>query len=101
MPCPHFDMKIVQRSENESAVAAAAYQSGEKLYSQYDNRRNCIRIVLFLKVSFNCFFIMIILLRIYSSSSFLPVISRNTVSRSGSDEWMVSTSSARSSSQIL
>ena len=36
MPCPHFDMKIVQRSENESAVAAAAYQSGEKLYSQYD-----------------------------------------------------------------
>ena len=36
MPCPHFDIKVVQRSEGQSAVAAAAYQSGEKLYSQYD-----------------------------------------------------------------
>lgn len=36
MPCPHFDIRIVQRSEGESAVAAAAYQSGEKLYNQYD-----------------------------------------------------------------
>ena len=38
MPCPHFDVRIVQRSEGESAVAAAAYQSGEKLYSQYDKK---------------------------------------------------------------
>ena len=38
MPCPHFDVRIVQRSEGESAVAAAAYQSGEKLYSQYDRK---------------------------------------------------------------
>ena len=36
MPCPHFDIKVVQRSEGQSAVAAAAYQSAEKLYSQYD-----------------------------------------------------------------
>ena len=36
MPCPHFDIAVVQRSEGQSAVAAAAYQSGEKLYSQYD-----------------------------------------------------------------
>ena len=36
MPCPHFDIKVVQRGEGQSAVAAAAYQSGEKLYSQYD-----------------------------------------------------------------
>ena len=36
MPCPHFDIRVVQRSEGQSAVAAAAYQSGEKLYSQYD-----------------------------------------------------------------
>lgn len=36
MPCPHFDIAVVRRSEGQSAVAAAAYQSGEKLYSQYD-----------------------------------------------------------------
>ena len=28
-PCPHFDLKIVQRSKRQSAVAAAAY------YEQY------------------------------------------------------------------
>ena len=38
MPCPHFEMNIVQRSEGQSAVAAAAYQSGKKLYSEYDRR---------------------------------------------------------------
>ena len=37
MPCPHFEMKIVQRSMGQSAVAAAAYQSGEKLFSEYDH----------------------------------------------------------------
>ncbi len=36
MPCPHFDIEVVQRSQGQSAVAAAAYQSGEKLYSEYD-----------------------------------------------------------------
>ena len=25
-PCPHFDLKIVQRSKRQSAIAAAAYQ---------------------------------------------------------------------------
>ncbi|NBH20442.1 conjugal transfer protein, partial [Clostridiaceae bacterium] len=39
MPCPHYDIRIVQRSENESAVAAAAYQSGEKLFSEYDQEQ--------------------------------------------------------------
>ena len=29
MPCPHFDVKIIQRSKRQSAVASAAYQSGE------------------------------------------------------------------------
>lgn len=36
MPCPHFDIRIVQRSEGQSAVAAAAYQSGGRLFSEYD-----------------------------------------------------------------
>ena len=31
MPCPHNKITIVQRSQRQSAVAAAAYQSGEKL----------------------------------------------------------------------
>ena len=31
MPCPHNEISIVQRSQQQSAVAAAAYQSGEKL----------------------------------------------------------------------
>jgi len=39
MPCPHFDIKIVQRSKRQSSVAAAAYQSGEKLFSEYDQKR--------------------------------------------------------------
>ena len=39
MPCPHYDIRIVQRSENESAIAAAAYQSGEKLFSEYDQEQ--------------------------------------------------------------
>ncbi len=29
MPCPHNEITIVQRSQRQSAVAAAAYQSGE------------------------------------------------------------------------
>mgnify|MGYP000045830638 CR=1 FL=1 len=37
-PCPHFDLKIVQRSKRQSAVAAAAYQSGERLFSEYDQK---------------------------------------------------------------
>ncbi len=39
MPCPHYDIKIVQRSKRQSAVAAAAYQSGDRLFSEYDQRQ--------------------------------------------------------------
>lgn len=39
MPCPHFDIKIVQRSNRQSAVASAAYQSGERLFSKYDQKQ--------------------------------------------------------------
>lgn len=34
--CPHFSISIRQRSKRQSAVAGAAYQSGEKLFSEYD-----------------------------------------------------------------
>src|SRR5699024_612438 len=30
IPCPHFQITITQRSKGQSAVAGAAYQSGEK-----------------------------------------------------------------------
>ena len=36
MPCPYSEISIVQRSQRQSAVAAAAYQSGEKLFCEYD-----------------------------------------------------------------
>jgi len=39
MLCPHHDIKIVQRSNRQSAVAAAAYQSGERLFSEYDQKQ--------------------------------------------------------------
>lgn len=38
MPNPHFDIKIAQRSKGQSAVAGAAYQSGEKMFSEYDQK---------------------------------------------------------------
>ena len=38
MPCPHNEISIVQRSHRQSAVAAAAYQSGEKLFCEYDQK---------------------------------------------------------------
>ena len=38
MPCPHFDVSIVSRSDNSSAVAASAYQSGERLRCEYDQK---------------------------------------------------------------
>lgn len=38
MPCPDFDVSIVKRSDGRSAVAAAAYQSGSRLYSEYDQK---------------------------------------------------------------
>lgn len=39
MPNPHFKIKISQRSKGNSAVAGAAYQSGETLFSEYDQKR--------------------------------------------------------------
>ncbi len=38
MSCPHFSIAIRQRSKRQSAVAGAAYQSGEKLFSEYDGK---------------------------------------------------------------
>ena len=37
-PCPHFKITIVKRSQGQSAVAGAAYQSGERLFSEYDQK---------------------------------------------------------------
>ena len=39
IPCPHFKLTITQRSRGQSAVAGAAYQSGERLFSEYDGKR--------------------------------------------------------------
>ena len=39
MPCPHCKITIIKRSNNESAVSAAAYQSGQKLFSEYDQEQ--------------------------------------------------------------
>ena len=39
MPCSHHDIKIVQRSNRQSAVASEAYQSGERLFSEYDQKQ--------------------------------------------------------------
>ena len=39
MPCPHFDVRIIQRSSRQSAVASAAYQSGDRLFSEYDQKQ--------------------------------------------------------------
>ena len=38
MPCPHNEITIVQRRQRQSALAAAAYQSGEKLFCEYDQQ---------------------------------------------------------------
>ncbi len=36
MPCPHFSISIVKGSKGKSVVASAAYNSGQKLYSEKD-----------------------------------------------------------------
>lgn len=41
MPCPHNEISIVQRSQRQSAVAAAAYQSGEKRTDGICPSRRC------------------------------------------------------------
>ena len=42
IPCPHFKITIVKRSHGQSAVAGAAYQSGERLFSEYDQRTKSV-----------------------------------------------------------
>lgn len=39
MPCPHYEIVIVKRSDGRSAVRAAAYQSRGNLFSERDNKR--------------------------------------------------------------
>ncbi len=43
MPCPHLKIKITQRSKRQSAVAGAAYQSGDSLFSEYDQTGKATR----------------------------------------------------------
>ena len=38
MPCPHYDLTIIQRSKGRSAVTSAAYQSGTRLFCEYDRQ---------------------------------------------------------------
>ena len=38
MPCSHYNIRIIHRGKGKSAVAAAANQSGERLYSERDHR---------------------------------------------------------------
>ena len=38
IPNPHFEIKITQRSKGQPAVAGAAYQSGERLFSEHDQK---------------------------------------------------------------
>ena len=38
MPCPHYKIKISSRKYGHSAVAQAAYQSGERLFDERTNR---------------------------------------------------------------
>ena len=38
LPNPHFDITITKRSGGKSAVAGAAYISGTKLFSEYDQK---------------------------------------------------------------
>ena len=43
MANPHFEIKITKRSKQQSAVAGAAYQSGENLFSEYDQKHKDYR----------------------------------------------------------
>lgn len=36
----HFSMQVISRGKGQSAVASAAYRSGEKLYSERYNKEN-------------------------------------------------------------
>lgn len=56
MLCPHHRVTIVQRSEGKSAVAGAAYQSGENIYSEYDQKWKTTRQKKLLKYFIKRFF---------------------------------------------
>ena len=43
MPCPDFDVSIVQRSEHMSAVNSSAYLSASKLFCEYDQEHKDYR----------------------------------------------------------
>ena len=43
MANPHFEIKITKRRKRQSAVAGAAYQSGENLFSEYDQKHKDYR----------------------------------------------------------
>ena len=43
MANPHFEIKITKRSKRQSAIAGAAYQSGENLFSEYDQKHKDYR----------------------------------------------------------
>ena len=43
MPCPHYKIKISKRKKGHSAVAQAAYQSGERLFDERSNRTKYYR----------------------------------------------------------
>lgn len=38
MLCPHFNVVIVKRSKRKSVATTAAYQSGSRLYFEYDTK---------------------------------------------------------------
>ena len=74
MPCPHHDIKIVQRSNRQSAVAAAAYQSGERLFSEYDQKQKYLSLIhIYLRY-------LIITMDAYTKPSILYSFKRNKAS---------------------
>lgn len=44
MPCLHYDIVIIKRSEDRSTVASAAWQSGERLFPEYDQEQESHRV---------------------------------------------------------
>ncbi|PWM21301.1 MAG: hypothetical protein DBX97_02370 [Collinsella tanakaei] len=50
LPCPHHDIAIIKRSSRRSAVASAACQSGEQLFSEYDKKQKYYSLILLILV---------------------------------------------------
>lgn len=38
MPSPHFNVKVISRGKGQSAIASAAYRSGDKLYDEREKK---------------------------------------------------------------